>query len=148
MDTDRLNRWLTLGANVGVLLGIAFLAIELRQNNELLAAQQRSVNYLGGVVGWEMVATDQFLSELLYKDFNGQELTGVESLQLRAFWTRVHTSLQWAYFEVPDEEFQRTLPFSGRDYRNSPTNRQAWKNRLDYYDLEFVAYMEENVFVD
>ena len=34
MDSDRLNRWLTLGANLGVIAGIVFLAIELRQNTE------------------------------------------------------------------------------------------------------------------
>ena len=38
MDTDRLNRWLTLGANIGDLFGIVFLAIEVRQNNENLVA--------------------------------------------------------------------------------------------------------------
>ena len=44
MDSDRLNRWLTLGANVGVLIGIVFLAFELQQNNENLAAQQRAMD--------------------------------------------------------------------------------------------------------
>ncbi len=32
MDSDRLNRWMTLGANIGVLAGIIFLAFELQQN--------------------------------------------------------------------------------------------------------------------
>ena len=42
MDSDRLNRWMTLAANVGVLVGIFLLLIELRQNTEsaeLQAAQ-------------------------------------------------------------------------------------------------------------
>ncbi len=34
MDSEKLNRWLTLGANFGVLVGIIFLAIEIRQNTE------------------------------------------------------------------------------------------------------------------
>ena len=32
MDFDRLNKWMTLAANVGVLAGIVFLAFEIRQN--------------------------------------------------------------------------------------------------------------------
>lgn len=36
---DRLNRWLTLGANFGVLAGIVFLAVEIRQNSELARMQ-------------------------------------------------------------------------------------------------------------
>ena len=39
MDSDRLNRWLTLGANLGVLVGIVLLIFELRQNQEMLQTQ-------------------------------------------------------------------------------------------------------------
>ena len=38
IDTDRLNRWLTLIANIGVIVGIAFLAIEIRQANRIAIA--------------------------------------------------------------------------------------------------------------
>jgi hypothetical protein len=34
MDSDRLNRWVTLAANLGVLAGIFLLIIELQQNSE------------------------------------------------------------------------------------------------------------------
>jgi len=39
MDSDRLNRWLTLVANVGVLTGIVLILIELDQNADLMRAQ-------------------------------------------------------------------------------------------------------------
>ena len=39
MDSDRLNRWLSLGANTGVLVGIIFLAVEIRQNSDLARLQ-------------------------------------------------------------------------------------------------------------
>ncbi|TDG11296.1 hypothetical protein E2F43_18745 [Seongchinamella unica] len=39
MNSDRLHRQLTLAANIGVLLGIMFLAIEIRQNSHHLALQ-------------------------------------------------------------------------------------------------------------
>ena len=39
MNTDRLNRWLTLGANLGVLTGIILIFIELNQNADLMRAQ-------------------------------------------------------------------------------------------------------------
>lgn len=35
---DRLNRWLTLGANLGVLLGLVVLVVEVRQNAALTRA--------------------------------------------------------------------------------------------------------------
>lgn len=36
MDSERLNRWLTLVSNFAVIAGIVFLAIELRQNTQQL----------------------------------------------------------------------------------------------------------------
>ena len=47
MTADNLNRWLTLGANTGVVIGIVFLALELQQNNELLQSQTRETQSLG-----------------------------------------------------------------------------------------------------
>lgn len=41
MEYDKLNRWLMLGANLGVLVGILLLVIELRQNQQLLELDQR-----------------------------------------------------------------------------------------------------------
>lgn len=39
MHSDQFNRWLTLAANVSVLAGIVFLALEIRQNSDHLALQ-------------------------------------------------------------------------------------------------------------
>ncbi len=39
MKADSVNRWLTLGANIGVLAGIILILIELDQNADLMRAQ-------------------------------------------------------------------------------------------------------------
>lgn len=44
MNTDKLNQWLTLAANVGVILGIAFLVIEVRQANIIAEGEARDRN--------------------------------------------------------------------------------------------------------
>jgi len=36
MDSDKTNRWLTLGANIGVLIGIMLLVFELTENREMI----------------------------------------------------------------------------------------------------------------
>ena len=36
---DRLNRWLTLVANVGVVAGIVFLGLEIQQTSDVIKAQ-------------------------------------------------------------------------------------------------------------
>ena len=39
MDSDRLNRWLTLGANIGVVIGLAILIYEIRVSQHLAETQ-------------------------------------------------------------------------------------------------------------
>ena len=39
MDTEKLNRWLALAANIGVLIGLILLVYEVRQNSGLMRAQ-------------------------------------------------------------------------------------------------------------
>ncbi len=39
MKADSLNRWLTLSANIGVVIGLILLLIELDQNSDLVRAQ-------------------------------------------------------------------------------------------------------------
>jgi hypothetical protein len=39
MQSNRLDRWLTLGTNISVLVGIILLIVEINQNNELVRIQ-------------------------------------------------------------------------------------------------------------
>ena len=79
MDSDRINRWLTLGANIGVLIGLFLLIVEIDQNNELMQAQieqtrsETLVDWRREVVGNERIAG-------LLAKFDG----GVEGLTLEA----------------------------------------------------------------
>ena len=38
MDSNKLNKWLAVGANIGVLAGLVFLALEIRQSNRIAIA--------------------------------------------------------------------------------------------------------------
>ncbi len=39
MESDRVNKWLTLVANFGVLIGLLLLVFEIRQNTDMMKAQ-------------------------------------------------------------------------------------------------------------
>jgi len=42
MDSERLNRWMTLGANIAVLVGMALIIVEFNQNREMMHASTRN----------------------------------------------------------------------------------------------------------
>ena len=55
MDTDKLNRLLTLTANLGILIGLVLLIVEIRQNTDLVRAQiamDRTSNTIQYYTSW------------------------------------------------------------------------------------------------
>ena len=147
MDSDRLNKWLTLGANLGVLVGIIFLAVELRQNNENLATEVRATHFFSITDTWGMVAENPELAAAISKDFEKEELSSAENSQLQAYWVRVFLALQWGFREMPEEEFRRGLGFQQQAFLGASTHPPAWQFAEPLLDPEFVVFMNENVFL-
>jgi len=85
MNMEKLNQWLTLIANIGVVAGILFLAIEIRTSTETnrIAIQQ---NYSGN---WLQIntqmANNSDLATLVDKAFRGEPLSAIEQRQFGAW---------------------------------------------------------------
>lgn len=146
-----LGQTVSIVANLGVIVGIAFLAIELNQNNALLSAEARATELAQLTQSWGFVAENDKISELLIKDRNGEVLTESEELRLNAHWMRNLLTIQWQYQEAPEStgwtagqsrnfeaygSFRRTWEGGG------PGSRQAGK---DNFDSSFVEFFDANV---
>lgn len=90
---ERTNRWLTLGANVGVLLGIIMLIVELRQNAALTRADmEQQKNYFLAEI--EFNITKPETSEVWMKSiYQPEELTRGEIKSVDTILAAV--VLQW-----------------------------------------------------
>lgn len=86
MNMDRLNRWLTLAANIGVLIGMILLLMELNQNQEIARAQIRNEIYQG-LTSITMVGQDY--AQLLAKANAGETLSPDEAILLSGFSEQV-----------------------------------------------------------
>lgn len=64
MIADSVNRWLTLGANIGVLIGIFVLVAELNQNATVMKAQISNERSGQGVDLFMAIAQSQELSRI------------------------------------------------------------------------------------
>jgi hypothetical protein len=64
MNTKNLNQWLTLGANLGVLIGIILLIAELNQNSTLMRAQIFNDRTDHGIAQFMTMAESSELSEI------------------------------------------------------------------------------------
>ncbi len=131
MDTDRLSRWLILGANLGVLAGIILLVYELNQNREMMRAQTRNEITQGELSVLSLTAENKDLAEIVVKANQGGEMTPVEKMmwQTRSesvirLWQNVHYQGRKGMYE--DEEFAKHIETMRLVLANNPGLMEHW----------------------
>jgi hypothetical protein len=82
---ESLNRWLTLGANIGVVVGIVFLIVEINQNTLATRIAARDSATQGHIDYMALAIDSRLLAEALSKGTVNQDLSLVESSQLAWF---------------------------------------------------------------
>ena len=151
MKNIDLGQMIQIVANVGVIAGIAFLAFELRQNNELLEAQAREAVHERRTNGNLLLATTPDLTDIFAKVDAGEGLTRSESLRLSAFNRATLASMEWQYGEYRRGRLSLsdlalpswTVGFSGGGVsRGLGDTWVEWKRQAT---PDFIAFMEENV---
>jgi hypothetical protein len=148
MNTDSLNKWLTLTANIGVLAGILFLGFELRQNNELLTAQGRAVRAELRQASFVLMVENRDLRLALVKSQNDETLTPDEQILVRTFMSQVIINWQssWLEFDAELLDLEDLSPEGWRtDFHKNQALANQWQEMRYRLRSDFVAWMEENV---
>ena len=97
MVTDRISRWLTVGANFGVLVGIAFVILEIRQSSDIATAQVR-LDYAAGWRSIDEKRQDEAFALVLSKSLlRPDELSFSEIVQLDGYYIGVIDQMLSAY---------------------------------------------------
>ena len=81
MNTEALNRWLTLAANLGVIAGLVFVALEIRTNtdsNEIAIRASVASNWMAFN---SAIVENRDVADILEKGLAGEELDRAEARQ-------------------------------------------------------------------
>jgi hypothetical protein len=146
MDFDRLNRWLSLSANLAVIAGIIFLGFELRQNNHLLQQQAEHVYFQNRVVLSEALMHDNDLAEIYIKASKEEELSDVEALRVGRYYRRLFRGFEWEYGQHRDGliTIQRFDVWTNFINENKYA-RENWDWFVEFAASEdFVRFMDES----
>ena len=144
MNKIDLGQTVSILANLGVIAGIVFLAIELRQNNELMAAQARQASFENNRQFAELLFENPSLTEILAKVEAGEETSAAEDIQLYGVGLYTLRSFEFAYRELGELDIpgMRRIFYANRvNYRLADT----WAIARPLLDPEFVNFVEENV---
>lgn len=136
-------------ANLGVVAGIVFLAIEIGQNNAQLSSQSR-FNYYQTRFGLNaMIAQDGDLADIVSRAVAGEELTRGEAVQARQV-----TELLFGMWEYEFGEFEAGN-ISLEDFDVIGKRRTfgglgefgvaGWESYGSAAPQRFVAYVNENI---
>jgi len=141
----------TLIANLGVIAGLVFLAVEVRQNNRFLAAQARYSlrQYRSGII--DMFITPH-VNEALHKYASDEEtsasersialMTALNALELWEWqWGEYAAGLLQRH-EVPVANWR--IWYHGQGVVPCPLD-EVWPKRKSALNPEFVRFFEENV---
>jgi len=98
MEFNKLNSWLTLMANIGVIAGIIFLAVEISQNSDMIRAQTRTQMAEEVTELLSVNMSDQDYAAVLMKGNSLEELSDVERYQYyrhRSAWLQYWNNMAY-----------------------------------------------------
>jgi len=146
VDFDKLHRWMTLTANLGVIAGLIFLAIEIRQNTESLdesrkqAQLQSYQEYLQNLdESYRDLAKSPYMAEIVVKYHNGgvqspnevemqrlrwQSMTGMQRLD------RLHYLHQIGYADT--ERYEAVMRTTGCEHAKRWREIGIWPERPSF----------------
>lgn len=88
MNTDSVNKWLTLAANIGVLAGIIFLSIEIRQTNRIANTQFLANDLATRTTAYDARIGDSFPEAWSKAVTNSEDISVKDFIVIDAFLSR------------------------------------------------------------
>ncbi len=144
---DELNQWLTLLANIGVVVGIAFLAYEIRQSTKASHAQTREAVLSATQAELKAVRDDANLVKCIVKK---EPLTADEQIRLftwlvSALRVREFSWLQRKHGVIDDEQWKSELAVT-LAILEAPRVRQWWRSvGCRTVSDEFASFVDEQI---
>ncbi len=121
MELSQLNEWLTLAANLGVLVGIVFLIVEIRQNTELHKSDSRKA-LLSNDQTSLLVALDHH--DIFHKMSQPEKLSQADQYRLSFIFAIDIRNREFEYFQ----------------YQSGSLDENTWKS---YKDLILMNHATE-----
>ena len=151
MKSDRLNQWLSLAANFGVIAGILLLAYEIRQNSEVLEAQARATRSEERREAYAPFIENAGVRTAFFKAANGDATTPVEDALIDVVWINVFNvwEASWVEYQYGHSSLDDISVVGWKhDFHNMPRMKEVWEARKFRVRHDFVEWVEANIVAD
>ena len=146
MNNEKLNKWLSVIANFGVLAGILFLAVEIRQNTETTRAQITQSRADTAIALASAYFNSDYLPDVNAKIRGGEELTYQEASRYRAFLRAALRNHQNNFLQYRQgflgEYIPRSTANAVRNIASSSLGREYWEQNKSIFSNEFAEFVD------
>ena len=146
MNSEKLNRWLTLGANIGVFAGLILVAYEINQSGtslELAASSDGTDNFQQAM---EVLVQDEGLARLIFEAENSfNELDEFEKWRVSKYLDGYMSMSEqdFGVFSTVTGEIAFGFEHDWRENMSLPMYREYWSQSEERYSPEFRQYIND-----
>ncbi len=147
MDADSVNKWLTLSANIGVVIGLVLLIVEIGQNTEMMRAQINQSRTDTALAEQHATYNSDHMPAILAKVTKGEEISDEEKIRyatyFRAFNRNQDNNL-WQYNQgYLGENIPRSINSAVRAVVGSNAlGIKTWDEQKHAYTDEYIAFVD------
>ena len=146
MDTDRINRGLTLAANVGVLGGLILVAYQINQNTEITKAQIANDYYLADMQLELAMMGDDPASSWTKAVYTPNDLTNEDAAVVDRYFNyglvQIQRLQKMHELGLADEDWENRIGYLGWHLGNE-VGRRWWAYSKEGYPDDFVQTVDE-----
>ena len=150
MNADNVNKWLTLSANFGVVIGLILLIVEISQNTEMMRAQINQSRTDTAISEQQALFNSDYMPAILKKRNGGEQLSEEEMYRYRSHFRsgmRNQDNNLWQYSQgFLGENTPRSIRgFARNVIGGTELGITTWDSQKYAYTDEFIAFVEEAI---
>lgn len=150
MNAEKVNTWLSLGANFGVVIGLILLIIEIGQNTDMMRSQINQSRTDTALFQQYSMSDTDYIAPIIVKVSSGEQLSDEEMLRydarMRAFNRNQDNNL-WQYNQgFLGENIPRSIEGAVRGVLGGhELSITTWDRQKYSYTDEYVAFVDEAI---
>jgi len=150
MNAEKVNRWLTLGANIGVVIGLLLLIVEIGQNTEMMRAQINQSRTDTALSAQQAAYNSDYIPTLVAKHDSGEPFSDEEMVRYSSYFragNRNQDNNLWQYNQgFLGENIPRSIRGFARGFiGGSEIGITTWDRTKYSYTDEYIAFVEEAI---
>ena len=148
VNSDRINQWLTLAANFGVIVGLILLIVEIRQNTDVIRAQINQSRTETAMAEQQATYNSDYIPALLAKISEDEPLSAEDLIRYDAYIRAFNRNMDNQLWQYNNGLLGANIPRSMKSaVRNviggSKVSLGIWDRQKIQYSDDYVAFVED-----